>query len=321
MDNRSEGGQGPSRQLRDSSQEDGQGSSLGKRKRSLDFAAGRLPGAEASESQKGAHSLIDQLLNKIGKSVSYKEFIKQLDKRPSSDFFSTDTGKKWIKSDRGTDFLYKHGRDFLKTEQGKGWFEDHGPQWIGDHLYRTSPDVLKPFIELIERLPTEELNKRLVACDKDIEQLRQDQEKSTGEKELEIRNHMIDIYVKRDAYWEVLKERGKKGQLRPENRSYYDQQRKEDLSEDQKLEKLVMESEHASERNEFIKESLKKQPYKHSLETMNPHLRKEFVNSRNPELLRHQERKEKELQEKHEKNMQEIQSLSSSKDSSSSKER
>ncbi|BCL79307.1 hypothetical protein ccbrp13_17720 [Ktedonobacteria bacterium brp13] len=212
---------------------------------------------------KGAPSLTDLLLEKIGKSVSYEEFARQLQKSPEN-FFATPTGSKWLMSEsRGT---------FLETEFGKNWLKREGREWTDEMLDTISRKVqwidghrdnesevsfkaLKPFIEL---RPTEELNEKLTAFDKEIQRYEESYEELCEHEEPKaIDERMTQLDDQRDLYWKVLKERGQKGQLQPENRAYYVQHRKEEFSE----EMLSMEWRHNEERDQFIQNALKERPY------------------------------------------------------------
>jgi hypothetical protein len=316
-------------------------------RRDLYTKKGKAEGkAEGKAKRKGAPSFTDLLLRKIGKSVSYEEFTEQLQNGPEN-FSATPTGSQWLESGQGTDYLYKEGGPFLKTEPGKVWFKHEGRQWTEAQLDCISREVqwrdghldnnseaslkaLKPFIEL---RPTEEFNEKLTAFDKHIQQLEQ-QFRVLSKKAKDFKVHdkntrkeyvaMLDepekmseqitqLEAQRKLYWEVLKERGQKGHLQPENRAYYDQQRKKELSKTHHKEKGMMEVRHDKEQERFILDSLEQGLYKNSGDRISWHsinrdseTKDNFLRENNPALLRRHESEKQELQERHEKEMNEL---------------
>jgi hypothetical protein len=201
------------------------------------------------------------------------------------------------------------------------------------HNSEASLKALKPFIELRS---TEELNKNLSAFDEHIQQLGHQNDKlvekamtyfsykdlkamktydAMMEEPRKIDEQIVQLQEQRELYWEVLKERGQKGQLQPENRAYYDQQRKIELSETHESETRRMKEQHEAARDKFIQKDLKKEPYKYagasiSWETMNdrvyPHLKNQFLEDRHPQFLREQQQAKAQLQKRHEMQMNEL---------------
>ncbi|BCL80768.1 hypothetical protein ccbrp13_32330 [Ktedonobacteria bacterium brp13] len=235
------------------------------------------------------------LEKKIGKSVSYAKFTEQLQEQKGPENFSTTTtDSQWLESEKSTDYRYNEGGPFLKTE---------------------------------------ELNEKLTAFDEEIQQLHQQYEKLYNEASRsfdykdpsamkkdkammeetdKIAKRILQLREQWKSYWEVLKERGQKGQLQQENGAYYREQSIKELSETHGNENARMERRHKDEQKTYIQETLLKEGSRYGetdlrWENINGYLIKDVIlEQKAPFLLQKQQMEQNKLQKKHAEEMKEL---------------
>jgi len=176
----------------------------------------------------------------------------------------------------------------------------------------------------IRQLPTKELNQILIACDKNIKQLKKQARKNTSEimqadsarayqeeiepmkeKREEIGRKIKQEEEQKKLCMEVLKEKDQGDELLSRgDRSGYDKQRRIDLYEQHELEKTMMEGSHKFERDKALQESRENGSFQHSSYDVRayPAIAKEaeaFLNSRFPEMVQQHEQKKQEQKKEH----------------------